>query len=218
MPCKPNANGPMWFGPGLFSTIAFSLTVAANSGCKFVSVDNDLSQGASYPSALMVASIGVKSIGLWCFEDSFGNTYSTNDLEGDSKFEAARGLGTTASVLGFILWVVYLVAGCVRFPPMGFKLAGVSAVLIAMFQGLVFLVYKAQICDVYSCSLDTGGKCAISSVVFWFICGLLSCAVGEEHGGKQADQPKKDPKEVINVETPDDEEAKVGGVDEADEE
>ena len=56
-------------------------------------------------------------------------------------------------------------------------------ILTCLFQGLVFLVFKSELCDgdmFRGCSLGVGGKCGISATVFWFLAGISSCAAGKK--------------------------------------
>jgi hypothetical protein len=119
------------------------------------------------------------SMGLWCFATADGTLYSIADFRFDDKFQAARALGVTTSALGWIIVIFYLVAGCIRFSPNVFRLVGFLGICASMFQGLVFLVLKSDVC-VLGCSLDTGGNCGIAACVMWFLTGLFSCGAGKE--------------------------------------
>jgi hypothetical protein len=163
----------------MFAFIAFILSIVANSECDLVDLDED--------NILRLLGIGNRpepdSVGLWCFEATNGHRYDITDSDLGSKVDAARALGTTSLVLGFCIWLVFMFAVCVRFPPKIFKLIGALCILICMFQGLVFLVFKSdEVCDGdnLGCSLGTAGKCGVSAVVFWFLAGISSCAAGKE--------------------------------------
>jgi hypothetical protein len=97
--------------------------------------------------------------------------------------DAARGLGTTNLVLGFCIWLFYLVAACRRFGPGEFKLIGCLCVLACLFQCLVFVIFQSdEICagDNRGCEIGVGGKCGIAAVIFWFLAGIFSFGVGKE--------------------------------------
>jgi hypothetical protein len=64
------------------------------------------------------------SIGLWCYEDINGDRHDISDLDVGSRIDAVRSLGTTSLVLGFYVWLSYMIAVCVRFDPKAFKLIG----------------------------------------------------------------------------------------------
>jgi hypothetical protein len=64
------------------ATAAFILTIIANSRCELLKVSNDST----------VFQVGaIQSIGLWCLTTENGTFYDISGLEGDSKFQAARG-------------------------------------------------------------------------------------------------------------------------------
>jgi hypothetical protein len=160
------------FGPSLFSSIALILSIFGNSRCNLV-----------HPTILSDSIFSLfprtpVSIGLWCFETSNGNLYDARDISFDDKFDAARALGVTTLCLGWIIVIFYLIAGCKRFPPNAFRFIGLLGICACIFQGLVFLVYKSYVCY-GGCTLDTGGKCAISATVMWFLTGVTSFGAGE---------------------------------------
>jgi hypothetical protein len=177
------ASGVLCFGPSILSSIALILSIFGNSRCNLVKVPitND--------AVSNIFPIEPISVGLWCFEGTNGSLYDTRDVSFDSKFDAARALGVTTLCLGWIIVIFYLVAGCKRFPPTAFRIVGFLALLACMFQGLVFLVYKSFICAL-GCSLDTGGKCAISAAVIWFLTATTSCAAGKKE--EEEDKPDEE--------------------------
>jgi hypothetical protein len=123
--------------------------------------------------------IETKSIGLWCFESDTGDFYDLRDYSFDSKFNAARALGVITLGLGWIVIIFYAVACCCRFPPLAFTLAIEISKFNVLFQGLVFLLYKSKVCTA-GCRLDSGGKCAVSAVVLWFLSGLTFDTLWED--------------------------------------
>jgi hypothetical protein len=168
----------------MLSSIALILSVFGNSRCNLVKVSVTNGSDSFLSNAFPIEPI---SVGLWCFEGTNGSLYDTRDVSFDSKFDAARALGVTTLCLGWIVVIFYLIAGCKRFPPTAFRIVGFLAFLACMFQGLVFLVYKSSIC-VVGCSLDTGGKCAISAAVMWFLTSTTSCAAGKKDEGDKPDE------------------------------
>jgi len=134
-----------------------------------------------------------RAIGLWCYRGMNGENYDLRDVTFDTMYNSARALGVTASCLGFIGWLFYLVATCFPFKPMIFRGVGCLMIINCMFQGLVFLLYRSDVCA-GGCSLDTSGKCAISACVFYFVGGVASCAAG-----KRVEEPAED-REVQHAE------------------
>jgi hypothetical protein len=163
------ASGTLAFAPTILSCTALILSIFANSRCNLVKPDAFVWDDS--PNA-------PESVGLWCFEANNGINYDGRDVEGDSKFEAARGLGTTTMVFGWLIFFFYLFAACFPFGPVVFRITGLLGILTCLFQGLVFLVYKSNICAA-GCSLDTGGRCGIAAVVFWWLAGMTSLAAGK---------------------------------------
>jgi len=172
MPRRP-ASGLLCCGPAFFVSAAFILSIIANSRCKFVMLDEN------NPFRVDGFIVGINAIGLWCFEGNNGLWYDSQDVNVDSKYDAARGLGTTTMVFGFLIWLFYLFAGCRRFPPQAFMLVGFGSILTCLFQSLVFLILKSGACA-GGCSLDTHGKCAIAAAVLWFVAGFASCPAGKK--------------------------------------
>jgi hypothetical protein len=166
-----SASGFLCFGPSVFACIALILSIYANARCHFVDI--------TAWDILDTLPFAPTSLGLWCVTTANGNKYSIADYQFDDKFQAARGLSVTTNALGWIIIVFYLIAGCVRFSPNAFRLVGFFGICASMFQGLVFLVLRSDVCAV-GCSLDTGGKCGIAACVMWFLTGLFSCGVGKE--------------------------------------
>lgn len=150
--------------------------------------------GSSLVSSLFPSN--PQSFGLWCFESSGGSLVNLRDFSFGDAYTAARVLGVTTLVMGSIIVLLYLVAGCFRFSPTAFKGVGTLCILTCLFQGLVFLVYSSRICT-FGCTLDTGGKCAIAATVLWFVTGITTCAAGnkaEEAAAvaRHVDEPKTD--------------------------
>lgn len=121
-----------------------------------------------------------KSAGLWCYTTLGGSSYSTvNDtVQFDSKFDAARGCGTATLILGIVVWLFYCFAGCCPFTTTTFRIVAFLCICNTIFQGLVFLVLRSEICW-QGCGLDTAGYCAIAACVLWFLAGILSCMAGK---------------------------------------
>jgi hypothetical protein len=169
-----SASGVLCFGPSLLSSIALILSIFGNSRCNLLTLNGSGLVSDNLPFA-------PKSFGLWCYESVNGDLYDLRDYSFDSKYDAARALGVTTLCLGWMIVIFYLIAGCKRFPPHAFKFVGAIGILNTLFQGLVFLIYKSVVCS-GGCSLDTGGKCAVSAVVMWFLTGITSCGAGKDAG------------------------------------
>lgn len=166
-----SASGNMCIGLSLLSSIALTLSILGNSRCDLLRVT-----GSRRISLLPFEAI---SFGLWCFESVDGGSYDLRNLSIGRRFDTARALGVTTLCVGGMTVIFYLVAGCRRFPPHTFKIAGALCILNALFEGLVFLVFKSIVC-IGGCRLGKGGKFAVSAVVMWFLTGIISYGVGNE--------------------------------------
>ncbi|KAL7576921.1 hypothetical protein ACA910_006679 [Epithemia clementina (nom. ined.)] len=179
------ANGILCFGPSLFVSAAFTLSLFSSSLCNFYEVD--------VSSSNIPIADNVQAIGFWCYEGINGNRsqYPSN-LDLDSEFETARALGLTANIIGFIVFLVYLFAGCIPFPAKIFVLTGFLCMMACMFEGFKFWLGRSTtFCDsqitglTLDCSMDAAAKCSISSAVLWFMAGLMTCAHGKERMAAQ---------------------------------
>ena len=178
----PPFSGRVCLGPSTFASIALILSIFANLRCNLITAD--VFGGSGYTNA-------PDSVGLWCYEIN-GAYYDARDINVDSKYQAARALGLTTDVLGWIIVIFYLVAGCQPFPPKAFMLVGMLCTLNCLFQGLVFLVFKSKLCE-SGCSLDTGGRCAIAACVFWFVAGKTSLASGRDAEQRESNEARSAP-------------------------
>ena len=129
------ANGVLCFGPSTFVSLAFCLGLAASSLCDFVKLDAD-----------NIRRPAVGSVGFWCYVPGNSNSRyaygSYLDSQLDSKFDMARSLGLTANIIGFCIWLIYLFAGCLRFPPTIFVAAGFLSMCACLFEGMLAWVTR----------------------------------------------------------------------------
>lgn len=176
-----SANGILCFGPSFFVSAAWILSIASSTLCNFFQLDEDNERSNLF-----------QSIGFWCYEVSgSGTRYSYKDVDFDDNFQKARAFGTTANVLGFVVWLFYLFAACIRFPPTFFIFAGLLCMFTCLFEGLKFWMNKSTFfCDGNNlgCSIDTAAKCGISAAVLWFVAFLMTCAHAAERMSKQGER------------------------------
>jgi hypothetical protein len=180
---------------GLLSATALILSILGNSRCDLVqltSITEDSWRSIPYSTA---------SVGLWCFQHDDGSTQNNaSNILTDKKFDAARAMSVMAICFGCLMVVLYLMAGCVRFQPTVFRWVSSSfAICAGTLQSLVFVVYRSNVCS-GGCRFDTGGKCAVSAVVLWFLIGIMtscccSCcglgAVEEDTRDQKKTTPRK---------------------------
>lgn len=60
-----------------------------------------------------------------------------------------------------------------------FRLVSLLCLIVALFQGLVFLVFKSDDICRFGCDLAVGGNCGIAATVLWFVTAPLSCLAGK---------------------------------------
>lgn len=153
-------------------TIALSLSIVANARCNLVKV---LDAGGLLGWFLDLFT--PRSIGLWCVETSDGENVDIRDLEDvfgqDGHFFAARILGTTAICLGVVIWIVSIAFSMLQCSSLVAKWNSFLCICNCLFQGLVFLVFRSDLCQSLSCSLDKGGICGVVAIVVWFVAAIL---------------------------------------------
>lgn len=168
--------------------MALILLIVANSRCSLVDV-----------SDVNTTMLGVDetptSVGVWCYEGVNGDNYDTRDLEVDRKYDTARAMGVTTLCVGVLVFTLHFLAERFPMPRSVFAMLGWLGILNAMFQGLVFLIFKSDLCHEYAtCELGRGGKCGIAACVFWFLTSFASEAEPEPATTTAAEdeEPKDD--------------------------
>jgi hypothetical protein len=121
----------------------------------------------------------------------------------DTKFNSARALSITGTILGGAAWFTLMLASCCNLNQA--RLNGLSCYffLATLFQGLSLLIFRSNVCQAgffapyftnpatgtttvnvdfvesVSCGLSTGSKLAIAATVLWFVCNsMLPASVG----------------------------------------
>ena len=124
-------NGLACLGPSTFVSLAFCLGLIASALCDFVRLDEDNRDRKIFL---------IESAGLWCHTSTIdGGRYEYSTIQEnqvlDDTFDATRSLSLTANILGFVLWLLFLFAGCLKFPPAVFALASCLAMCATLFEG-----------------------------------------------------------------------------------
>jgi hypothetical protein len=118
------------------------------------------------------------SMGLYCWESNGGKGYEYGDTSQlDESFQAARAMGTLAVLLGIFIVIAFVFAGFCKIGKFGFFTIAFLAMVNMALQGLVFLVFKSDVCAM-ECFISTGGKVAIVSILVWGFTGLLTLCAG----------------------------------------
>jgi hypothetical protein len=187
------ANGIFCIGPSTIVSAAFFLSIYSSSVCDFVELDED--------NALRETIFEPRAVGLWCYQQvGSGDRYELPDWMEDDGLTKARAFSTTANSCGFIAWLLYLFAACVPFPPPVFLVAGLACFMACLFEGLKFWILRSGFCDGdnLGCSMDTGGKLAISACVFWFVASLMTCGHAKERMDADRDDGGEEQAEGID--------------------
>lgn len=183
------------FAPTTLISAGFCLSLFASMLCNFVRLDDD--------NELRLEN-RVDKIGFYCWEPTWtDNRFSMSDFTFDEQFERARRFSITANVFGFVVWLIYLIAGCKDFPPKVFVMCANFCYIACFFEGFKFWMLRSTFfCDDSSegnealdrtlgCKYDTGGRCSIAAIVIWFVAGKTIFAhtrdailkFEEQHGG-----------------------------------
>ena len=207
-------------GPSTFVSLAFCLGLIASALCDFVRLDEDNRDRKIFL---------IESAGLWCHTSTIdGGRYEYSTIQEnqvlDDTFDATRSLSLTANILGFVLWLLFLFAGCLKFPPAVFALASCLAMCATLFEGtkipytekkersywcfsplssllvdypgLKFMIFKADVCE-GGCELDTGARCSICAIVFYFVSWCMIGAYTKERmDAEKESEPEPEPEQA----------------------
>ncbi|KAL7540071.1 hypothetical protein ACHAXR_009853 [Thalassiosira sp. AJA248-18] len=183
----------MWFGSARCDLVKFTdisgtsepitreFGIPANQW--FSSFDNQypisVRKRWSYQYWALVASSGGAYVVKTC------QTYP-DSTEFDASWKAAKAFDVLTFMFSIIILVVWCIGACyAQYSPGGGRVFPLY-ILTGIFQGLVLIILDSKVCkDNYlvewgaaefpdTCSLATGGKCIISSMVFWFAAALSS--------------------------------------------
>lgn len=178
------ANGVLCLGPGLLTTAAWILSVFVTISCRFFSTNESSSE-----------------YGLWSreqprFEEQCVLYFDPGSF--GATFKAARAFAIVAASVGFCAMVLLLFAFCLPFLRTCFKGLSLSLLLNTLFQGLTFLVWRADICtkDGTICSLSKAGRCSIAATCLYFVSALLCCISGKSNNdsdGEPAQNERAEP-------------------------
>jgi hypothetical protein len=120
-------------------------------------------------------------------------TCVTMDIDVDSHWKTVRAFTVLAPLWGGLLTAVLWFAPCLYFlsPGQWYAVALQFSVVITLFQGLTFLLFRSDLCDDVSllnnynaaaykpgCQWDQGSTANVFSIVLWFMAGVVMVAVG----------------------------------------
>jgi hypothetical protein len=123
----------------------------------------------------------------WHLEDDLTDDLIDNYIDflgGD--WRAPRGMGMTALVLSWIIWIWILVFSCVaHLRPVRYAVAALCLLILVVFQSVTFAVITSDFCDDADCKMGRGARFSIAAVFCFFFGGLLFL-VTRDHPGDPA--------------------------------
>mmetsp|Transcript_31385 Transcript_31385/g.69571 ORF Transcript_31385/g.69571 Transcript_31385/m.69571 type:complete len:576 (+) Transcript_31385:5134-6861(+) len=193
-------HGNVFIVPVILGIISFVLTFLTNNTCAFVS-RLSLVSDKEVGNAMIISNPGIGvSTGLWSFQQKMysgsgpkddPSSYNATNLclpypsfvEPDQYLTTARICGTLAALLGGFTIVFMAFASCVRYRRIPWGAITAALFLTVLFEGLVFLFLRSDLCNTWQgtfddgvshkvesqCTLGWGGNMGIAAVVMWTI-------------------------------------------------
>lgn len=172
---RPHGNLAL-FSP-LLATLSFIIGNAATDWCDFVyrNVDGINQNVTGWERA-------DTEIGIWSYrsleEDNNNCYWYPDDFHVDSYMKSARAFANLSAGFGGCAMIILLVSACIPVSKKVWRLSGVFLLIACLYQGLVFLFLKSDVCHQTSdgrdvnCELSRGSRCCVAAVVFWFITSI----------------------------------------------
>mmetsp|Transcript_9984 Transcript_9984/g.14656 ORF Transcript_9984/g.14656 Transcript_9984/m.14656 type:complete len:253 (-) Transcript_9984:42-800(-) len=179
--CCSRPNGDYIFLPSLLTTTAFILSMITHNSCRFVDREVTVLGGDVDVTERTRAAV---SIGIWAFKDPGTGLcfYYPSNTEFDSFFRTSRAMVPLASVVGGLVMVTFWFSSCMGMEKPVWRFCGFILVLVSLFEGLTFLIFRSNFCNevldgdlTFDCNLSTGGNMAIASIVFYFAAAVSVC-------------------------------------------
>lgn len=149
----------------VFTTIAFILSNVGARWCRFLYI------------APEDAPFGFGgSLGLFGFESNGACVAYPTNMPMDTKLNAARIFSTWTSVVGIVILVLTWFSACASLGKVIWATMGFFLFVNSLFEGLTLLMKQSDICA-GACTLNTGAKCCISAIVFWFLAAMSVATV-----------------------------------------
>ena len=163
----------------LVCTTAFIMSLYATAFCSFVNRNIELQDGATIgsvcssldiPQDQCTSMLDNHGVGFWAWEMTipvdeqacFSYTQYVDGVgyvtpEFDRKFNSARACQTVSIFFGMLAWFVMMFSACCPIHKTGLKCLSACFFIAFFFQGLAFLIFKSDICDVGFFSVYFGG-------------------------------------------------------------
>lgn len=135
----------------------------------------------------------VMGAGFTCFGTKDGTDYYYPDnlpFNEDAIFVQKMGLATT--IMGAIAWGSYILASCIRFPPLAWLLVSFLLIATCVCEGLCFTFFNAPVCEIAECGLGKSSKCSLSATVFWALSSFMTCGIFKDAQDKYNEENEQE--------------------------
>jgi hypothetical protein len=103
-------------------------------------------------------------------------------LGGD--WRAPRGMGMTALVLSWIIWIWILVFTCLaHLRPVRYAVTALCLLILVVFQSVTFAVVTSDFCDDVDCKMGRGARFSIGSILCFILTAHLFLVTRDYPGG-----------------------------------
>lgn len=161
--------------PAFFASLALGFSLLANTYCETIAFPPDSTNINGLAPTLKFS--------VWYQQQNNQCVDYPNSVDIDAKWKTARAFSIIAPVIGGFLAFFAWLAPCMNFGEASWKKAGLVFILVTLFQGFTLFLLSSNACinnplvPTYgyqdTCELEWGTKLNITSVVFWFIAGVV---------------------------------------------
>jgi hypothetical protein len=112
--------------------------------------------------------------------------YYINNVLGNGWF-ASINMASTAVCVAF-LFFLYVTSYCcsAQIRPFRFTTGFFIGIVLVVFQGLTFLVYQSEWCDIYQCSFGRSAGFSVGAAVCFLLSGIMWCMTSDYPGEEGA--------------------------------
>ena len=129
----------------------------------------------------------------------------------DANWKSAKAFNTMAMIIGGIVAILTLVAGCIHQSKKIFQIFGMLYIVCCLFTGLSLLLLNSNVCNNNlniaafelafplldlsfpdTCTMGVGAKTTISATVLWFVAAIAVCMSGLNPQGEVAEDLVKE--------------------------
>lgn len=209
------------FIPGIVALVAFGLSIMSNFWCETIAFEPLLGDGEN-------AVLPTRTFAPFYAREILVNSVSTSGKEylvvaprcvslpdgltKDAKWKTTQAFAIITVIIGGVMLFWTLLAPCLNMGNQFWKKAGFLYIFCSLTQGLTLLFLQSNACldnssissrPAYSgdCKWDWGTRTNITSVVFWFIAGVLM--IGVIPAPQAPERPPPETQTVTYTQNPD---------------